>query len=268
MGLGGWIEVGRMDELGRLDSPVHRVHAQAKTVTTGLFVVAVMSFARDEVSALTPFFLYPLALMALGKIPPGYLVRKVLMAAPFAIAVGMFNPVFDRQPAFAIGALTVSGGWLSFASILLRFALTVSAAMVLVACTGMHRLCAGLERMGLPRILTVQLLFLYRYVFVVGAEGSRMVRSVELRASLTRALRFRVYGSLVGNLLLRSMARADRIYRAMLARGFDGEIRVLRPARFRLSDLAFVCGWAAFFAAARFWNLAGLLGSLLTKGVS
>lgn len=268
MGPGRWIEVGRMDELGQMDSPVHRVHAQAKTVTTGLFIVSVMSFSRYEVSALTPFFLYPLMLMSLGRIPPGYLFRKVLVAAPFAVAVGLFNPFVDRQPAVAIGTLAVSGGWLSFASILLRFALTVSTALALVACTGMHRLCAGLERMGLPRILAVQLLFLYRYLFVVGAEGSRMVRSVELRAALPRALRFRVYGSLVGNLLLRSMARADRIYRAMRARGFDGEIRVLRPARLRWADLFFVCGWATFFAAARFWNLAGLLGGLLTKGAS
>jgi len=268
MGFGTWSDVSRLDELGRQDTVVHRIDARAKTVTTVLFIVFVMSFPRYEVSALTPFFLYPLALLSLGQIPPGCLLKKVLVAAPFAVAVGIFNPFFDHTAGAAVGPFTVSGGWLSFASILVRFVLTVSAALALVACTGMQRLCAGLERLGLPRVLVVQLLFLYRYLFIVADEGARMLRSMELRAAARTPLRFRVYVSLVGHLLLRAMARADRVYRAMLARGFDGEVRVLRPTRLRWSDPAFVCGWAAFFVAARLWNLADCLGGLFVKGAS
>jgi cobalt/nickel transport system permease protein len=57
MSQGGWSDVGRMDELGRLDTPVHRVDARAKLVTTGLFIVAVMSVASFELAALTTFFI-------------------------------------------------------------------------------------------------------------------------------------------------------------------------------------------------------------------
>lgn len=268
MGLGQWIEVGRMDELGRLDTPVHRLDARAKAVTTIVFIVFVMSFPRYDVSALMPFFLYPFVLMALGRIPPGYIFRKILVAAPFALAIGIFNPLLDRQPAAAVGAFVISGGWLSFASIMLRFVLTVGAALALVACTGMNRLCAGLERLVLPRVFAVQLLFLYRYLFVVAAEGSRMLRSLELRSAGPRSLRLRTYGSLAGHLLLRSLARAERVYCAMAARGFDGEIRVLCPTALRWTDLAFVGGWTAFFAAARAWNLADGLGRMLAGGGS
>ena len=268
MSLGEWIEVGRMDELGRLDTPVHRIDARAKAVTTILFIVFVMSFSRYEVSALTPFFLYPLVLMSLGRIPAGFLLRKILVAAPVAIVIGMFNPFFDREPVAAIGSLAISGGWISFATIMLRFVLTVAAALVLVACTGMNRLCAGLERMGLPRVFAVQLLFLYRYLFVVVAEGARMLRSMEIRSAGAGTMGLRIYGSLVGHLLVRSMARADRIYRAMVARGFDGQIRILHESRLRWADAAFVCGWTAFFVVARMWNLAELLGRLFTGGAS
>lgn len=268
MGLEAWIEVSRMDELGRQDTPVHRLDARAKTFTTILFVVFVMSFSRYEVSALTPFFLYPVSLMFLGQIPPDCLFKKILVAAPFALAVGIFNPLFDHRTVALIGSVPVSGGWLSFASIMVRFVLTVGAALVLVGCTGMHRLCAGLERLGMPRVFAVQLLFLYRYLFIVADEGSRMLLCMELRSAGVRLLRFRVYASLVGHLLLRSMARADRVYRAMQARGFDGAIRVLHPTPLLWTDVAFVCGWTAFFAVARLWNLADLLGGLFTKGVS
>ena len=95
-----------------------------------------------------------------------------------------------------------------------------------------------------------------------------MLRSVELRAHGIRTLRLRVYGPLVGHLLLRSMDRAERVYRAMVMRGFDGEIRVLRRTAFRTGDWMFVGGCLCFFAAARYWNLADALGRLLIRIVS
>jgi cobalt/nickel transport system permease protein len=265
MGIAEWLEIGRLDELGRMDTPAHRLDARAKAVVTLAFIVVVMSFHRHEVSALTPFLLYPVALLAVGRIPALPILKKILIAAPFALAIGLFNPLMDRQPFVALGPVTVSGGWISFVSLMVRFVLTVGGALALVACTGLHRLGAGLGQLGVPRVFVVQLLFLYRYLFVVADEGGKMMRGVELRSDGKRTLSFRVYGSLIGNLLLRSMDRAERVYRAMVARGFDGEVRVLRRASFRWPDVGFVCGWLAFFAVARVWNLADSLGLLLTR---
>jgi cobalt/nickel transport system permease protein len=258
-----YLEVGRMDELGRMDSPIHRLDARAKLVTTAVFLVTVMSFPRYEVSALMPLFFYPAVLIARAGLPAGYLLRKVAVVAPFALMIGLFNPLLDRQPVAQLGSLTLSGGWVSLASILLRFVLTVIAALVLVSCTGIHRLGAGLEQLGLPRVLTVQILFLYRYFFVVGDEAMRMMRGVAMRSVGTRPLPWRVFGTLVGHLLLRAMDRANRVYRAMLARGFDGTVRVLHPTTCGWRDAAFVAGWTLFFVAARRWNLAEALGGLL-----
>jgi len=264
MSFGHYIEVGRMDDFGRMDSPIHRLDARVKALTTATFVVVVMSFPRYEVSALTPFFLYPVTLMAVGHIPPGCILRKLLVAAPFALAVGMFNPFLDRQTVATLGPHAISGGWMSFASITIRFTLTVSAALTLVACTGIHRLCAGLERLGLPQVFVVQLQLLYRYLFVIAEEGLRMVRAVEMRSMGRPTMRLRTYASLVGNLLLRAMDRAQRVYQAMASRGYDGHVRVMRPAVVQSRDLLFLAGWVAFFAAARYWNVARWLGSLLT----
>ncbi len=263
MGLADWIEIGRMDELGRLDTPVHRIDARAKAVVTVAFIGVVMSFPIYALSALTPFLLYPVFLLSLGGIPVRHILKKLLVAAPFALAVGLFNPLLDRRPVAFLGPFAVTGGWVSFASILFRFILTVGAALSLVACTGMYRLGAGLEKLGVPRMLVVQLLFLYRYLFVVAGEGAKMLRSAEIRSG-RRALRLAAYGSLLGHLLLRSLDRAERVYRAMVSRGFDGRIRLRRPHPFRWSDWTFAGGWLAFFLAARLWNLASALGRLFT----
>lgn len=266
MSFGHYIEAGRLDELGRLHSPIHRLDSRVKALTTGVFIVAVMSFPRYEIAALMPFFLFPFALMAAGAIPPGYIFRKILVAAPFALAVGLFNPLLDRQTMLTIGSHDISGGWLSFASIAVRFTLTVSAALILVACTGIHRLCAGLERMGLPRVFAVQLQLLYRYLFVITEEGLRMSRGVDMRLMGRRFMRFGAYVSLVGHLLLRTLDRAQRVYQAMVARGFDGQIRVLHPTVLQARDVAFLLLWSAFFVVARMWNLAHGMGRLLTGG--
>jgi cobalt/nickel transport system permease protein len=265
MGIAQWTEIGRMDELGRMDTPVHRVDARAKALVTLAFIAVVISFPLYTISALTPFLLFPVALIALGRIPARHILKQMLMAAPFALAVGIFNPLLDRQPFGTLGPFVVTGGWVSLVSIMLRFLLTVGAALALIACTGMNRLGEGLGRLGVPRVFVVQLLFLYRYLFVVAEEGGKMFRSVELRSERTHPLSLRTYGSLIGNLLLRSMERAERVYRAMVARGFDGEIRVLRRSSFRWTDIGFVCGWLAFFIIARVWNLADGMGLLLTR---
>jgi len=263
MRFGNWFEIGRMDELARQDTPVHRLDARAKLLATGAFIVALMSFSRYEISALMPFCLYPFVLISLGRIPFGFIFRKIIIAAPFAIIIGIFNPFFDRQPALVIGSFAISGGWLSFASIIIRFGLTAGAALALVACTGIYRLCAGLERMGLPRVFAVQLLFLYRYLFVIADEGSQMKRSLELRATGLMPVGLRVYGSLVGHLLLRAMARSERIYQAMVARGFDGEIKIAQKTSFQSADWTFLFGWIFFFTVARTWNISDWLGRML-----
>jgi cobalt/nickel transport system permease protein len=290
MGFGDYLEVGKMDELGRMDSPVHRLDARAKILTTVAFIVVVMSFGRYEVSALMVLFLYPFALAAAGNIPGGYLLKKVALAAPFALCVGMFNPVMDRAPMGMLGSHTIAAGWFSFASIMVRFSLTVSAGLILIACTGIHRLCEGLARLGVPRVFVVQLLFLYRYFFVIAEEGSRMLRGVEMRSVGNRRLGLATYGTLIGNLLLRSIDRSQRIYRAMVSRGFDGEVRagravvraglpvvraglpvirtgllagVLYHPTSSWKDVAYLGGWCLFFLLARHWNLAGEIGGHL-----
>lgn len=260
-----WADIGAMDDLSRMDTPVHRLDARAKTIATAAFIIVVTSFPKHEVSALTPLLLYPLTIMTMGRIPMGPICRKILLALPFALVVAIFNPFLDREPVGTIGPIVITGGWLSFASVILRCVLAVGAALVLIACTGMFRLCAGLEQMGIPRIFVLQLLFLYRYLAVLAGEGTRMVRSVETRSTRPGKLPLAIYGSLVGHLLLRAIDRAERIYQAMVSRGFDGIIRMPERPQFTYKDWAFTLGWLLFFAAARTFNIAEAAGRFVVE---
>ena len=257
-------DIGRMDALALGNSPLHRLDPRAKVITTLLFIVAVVSFDKYALSAIIPFFIYPVALISLGGLPYKYLLKKVLIVSPFAILIGIFNPLIDRETLFHIGSIGVSGGVVSFVSILLRFVLPVTAALILVSLTGFNAVCESLKKFGVPRPFIVQLLFFYRYLFVMTDEAERMVRARSLRALNSSTMGVRTFISLVGHLLLRTLDRAERIYRAMCCRGFDGHFYLIRSMKIRSPEIIFMSVWVPLFVLFRYTNVPLNLGTLIT----
>jgi len=260
----GLSTLDRLDRLARQDTVVHRVDPRAKVLATGVFIVCVVSFDRYEVLGLLPFVLFPVVLAAEGGVPFGFLGRLLLAVSPFALLVGAFNPLLDREIVAQLGGVEIAGGWVSYASILLRFVLTASAALVLTATTSFQGVCLALERLRVPDVLVTQLLLLYRYIFVLGDEALRMSRARSLRAVGRHGTGLHVYAQMLGQLLLRTFARAQRVYLAMKCRGFDGQVRVARRLHLRAADVAFVAGWSAAFVVFRLVDVAAVLGELVT----
>ena len=206
--------------------------------------------------------IFPVVMARLGNVELSGIGLKILLAMPFALMVGLFNPLFDTVPRLEVTGISVSGGWLSLVSILIRAALTVAAALILIAVLGIYRLCAGLDRLGVPRVLTTQLLVMYRYTAVLSGELGRMSLARELRSTSSRAMSLAVYGALLGHLLLRTLERAQRIHQAMLARG-GGPLPIRHAGAWQFRDTVFLLLVAGAFLLIRSTDLAGGLGRLL-----
>lgn len=260
----GLSTIDRLDRLARLDTPIHRVDPRAKVLTTLIFIVCVVSFGKYDVLGLLPYVLFPVVLATAGDVPLGFLGRLLLVVSPFALFVGVFNPLLDRQVVAEIGDVGISGGWVSYASIVLRFLLTTSAALVLTATTSFNGICLALQKLRVPEVFVTQLLLLFRYIFVLGDEARRLGQARRLRSFGRRGMGLRVYGQMLGQLLLRTVARAQRLHLAMKSRGFDGQIRMARQLHWRAADLVFVVGWSAAFIVCRFVDVTVLLGRLFT----
>ncbi len=258
-----YFDIGYMDTLAQADSVLHRLDPRIKLITTAVFILSVVSYDRYEVSALVPFFLYPMVLIISGGLPAGYILKKVLIASPFAVLVGIFNPLIDTEILLRVGPMVISGGWISFISILLKFVLTVTAVLSVVALTGFNAVCQALVKLGVPRFFALQLLFFYRYIFVLCDEAERMVRARSLRSFKSAAMGFSLFISFVGQLLLRTLERAERIYLAMRCRGFDGHIRMIKSMSIRRNDVIFVFAWLTIFIFLRYINVPLRLGGLL-----
>jgi cobalt/nickel transport system permease protein len=145
-------DLGTIDALGSLDSIIHRLAPQAKVLATLIFIVTVASFGRYEVSALLPCVFFSVVVTILGNIPALCVLKRIALALPFALVLGAFNPLLDRQILLQAGSLGISGSWISFVSMAPRVMLTVAAAVVLLATSGLDGVCLALERLGLPRL--------------------------------------------------------------------------------------------------------------------
>ncbi len=265
---GAIFDFKRLDQLATGETALHRLDPRAKVLVTLVFIIAVISFDKYELTALFPFTLYPAMMIARGNLPAGFLARKILIVIPFAMLVGLCNPLLDRAIMLQLGPLAISGGWISWASITMRAILTVSAALILVGLTSFTGICRALEQLGVPHAFVVQLLFLYRYIFVLTDETARSVRARELRSSGHRGQGVRTFATLIGHLLLRTWQRAERVHMAMLARGFAGHFHARHFSTFGSRELIFLLGWTLFFALIRLLNLSQLIGTLVTRIIS
>lgn len=244
-----------LDSLAARDTALTRRDARAKLLVTLLFLVLVQSCGRWQWAPLLLLAPFALALVLQSGLPARLLARALLLALPLVLMAAVPDPWLDRTPLALPGGAEIARGWVSLGCTALRLVLTVAATLALLAGTGLQPLCAALSSLGVPEVLTAQLLFLHRYACVLLEEAARMHTAWQLRAGPRARLAPRVWASLVGQWLLRTLARAGRIHQAMLARGYDGHLPLQHRGRWRVADTGFVAAWGAGMVAAR-WLVA------------
>ncbi|MFA5321402.1 MAG: cobalt ECF transporter T component CbiQ [Smithella sp.] len=258
-----YYNIGFIDQLSYKDTFVHRLDPRAKLIATLLFLFTVISFSKYEIAALLPFFVYPMLLMTVGEIPFMFILKKVVLVSPFAVFIGIFNPLLDSGQVLIFQGMTISAGWISFFSILLKFTLTVSTALLLIATTSFPNVCHALRQLGLPSLFVSQLSFLYRYIFVLMEETMRIVRARNMRSYGDRGKGIRIFVRIVGILFIRTIERAERIYFAMLSRGFQGDMPSLKRFHIKTGDIIFALSTAAFLYIFRFYPATHILGKFV-----
>jgi cobalt/nickel transport system permease protein len=239
-----------------------------------LFIVSVVSVPPGKVSALLPFILYPAVVAAAAGIPLRVLVSGIVPALPFIVFFGVSNLILMPEPILRLGAAVITRGTLFFCSLLIKTVLTVTAAVLLTASTPFTTLAACLTALRGLRVLGLQVILMMRYISVLLDEAVSMRTAYLLRGGSRKGrgaggIQFVHIGSFLGRLLVRSFDRGNRVYQAMVCRGFNGGYHqtISAPIKWTAHDIfyitAYITASVLFFAAARFCNLAVLLGRLV-----
>lgn len=224
-----------------LESPIHRLDPRVKLILALGFIA---------IATLLP----PGAWLAYGLLcgaawmveyVSGLGIRKVLrrsvLAVPFVMAA---LPVIFTAPGPTWWTFPLGSGWISvraeglvrFVSVLLKSWLSLQIALVLVGTTAFPDLLVAMRALGVPRFLVMTFGLMWRYLFLLVDEAMRMLQAREARSippqipgqrvGGTLIWRAQVTGRMVGTLFLRTLERGERIYIAMVARGYDGEVRM------------------------------------------
>lgn len=255
--------MNQLEQLTIGNSAIHRLHPMTKLLTTLVYVITVISFPSTNVSGLIPFLLYPVTLMALSDTPYPPLIGRMVVALPFALAGGISNILLMRDTAFQIGQLAISYGAISCTSILLKTLLTVMAVLILIATTSFVEISEQLAALRVPKIFCLQLIMTYRYITVLLDEAVTMFTAYILRSRDRRGIKMKDMGSFLGQLLLRSFDRAQRVYQAMKCRGFEGVYHGKKQSGLTLCGILYICILSIGMIALRLFNLSLFLGQIV-----
>lgn len=252
------------DDLANMDSFIHRLNPVVKLLTTVLYLIVVVSYDKYEISPLFMLLIYPMIVFLLSDIPLLPILKRLIFIEPFIIFIGILNPFLDNQT-ILIGGLMFSKGWLTLFSLIIKSGLTVTAALLLVATTGMDNIAIALRKLKVPSILVMQLLLTYRYITVLLDEVHNVLTAYSLRAPLHKGIKIKIWGSLAGQILLRTFDRASKIYVAMCLRGFSGEYKAKDNSKMKKADLIYLLIFCILFLLLRLINMPLLLEKLFSN---
>ena len=251
------------------DSVIHRLDPRVKVVVTVLFILSNVLVPDGAWLAFALAFAFVLLVTRLARLPWLFAVKRSFIVLPFVLAAVTILFTLPGTPIFSfnIGSwtLTISdAGLLRFSSIIVRSLLSLQMAILLTATTQFTDLIHALRHLRLPSVLVAVIAFMYRYLFVLNDEVLRLLRARDARSARpgggggggTLWWRAKVTGDMAGQLFLRSWERSDRVYNAMLARGYAGHLYTLNAHVMDQED------WLLFASAMVILLLVQIVGRL------
>ena len=147
--------------------------------------------------------------------------------------------------------MPVTAGIVSMLTLMIKGIYSVLASYLLIVTTPIENICHALRLLHIPAVIVTQILLAYRYVSLLLEEAGRMTQAYSLRAPKQKGVHFRVWGSLAGQLLLKSIDRAGEVYESMLLRGYQGEFPYAAKSHCRIRDFVYLAVWCAIFFGLR-----------------
>ena len=209
-------------------SPLHRARPQCKVAASLLFVLAVVATPREAVWAYGLYALLLAGLARVARVPLGLLARRLVIELPFLLFAVLLPVVGQGERVEVLGLpLATDGLWAAW-NILVKGTLGVTASLLVAATTPVPEVLRGLERLRLPRAFTSVAGFMVRYADVIADDLRRMRIARLSRGYDPRWIwQARAVAATAGALFIRSYERGERVYLAMVSRGYAGSMPVL-----------------------------------------
>lgn len=246
------MHINLSDQYIHRSSIVHRLDPRVKVLLVLLYIVCLGILPAGEWGGFTLHFSLLLIAIIFSKVESLDLFRRSLIVVPFllvAVSLIFTTPGVEWFQLPLLNWRITELGAIRFLSVIFRAWFAVQSAILLTMTTRIPDLFWSLSALKLPSLLVGTISFMYRYLFVLADEALRMMRARSARsprlANVPKPTLFwegRVTGSMVGSLFIRSLERSERVYSAMLSRGYDGRVLVLGGFKMGARDWLILLG--------------------------
>ena len=212
-------------------SRVHAFPPECKVAAQLLFVIVVVATPREALWAFAVYGLLIASVAAIAQLPARFVAARLLIEVPF-VAFALLLPFVAQGARVEVLGVAVSreglwGAW----NILAKGTIGVAASVIVASTTTLPELLRAFERLHMPRAFTSIASFMVRYLDVIADEMRRMRVARESRGHDPRWLwQARAVAASAGALFIRSFERGERVYLAMVSRGYTGQMPALRGA--------------------------------------
>lgn len=258
-------EINQINILQQRDQWVNNLHPLVKLFLAIIYLLFVVSLNKYSLSQIISFAIFPFIMYNLADLRAMDAFKRLRLILPIVMAVGIFNPIFDRQILLVIGGVKITGGIISMLTLMLKGVYAVLAAYALIATTSIEDICYALRLIKVPKIIVTVILLIYRYLFILVEEAGKIVAAYSLRAPSQKGFAYKTWGPLIGQWLLRSMDKAEEVYSSMCLRGYNGEFSYSAHSKLRFVEVLFLIGWIIIFAVLKYTNVVSMIGSLFVR---
>lgn len=256
-------EIHHMDMIAEREQWVNRLHPLVKLILTIIYIATVVSFQKYDVIGLLGMSIYLIAGFILAELSFKECLWRLRVVLPLVCMVGLANPFFDRIPV-QLGFIHINAGVISMFTLMMKGAFAVMASYLLIATTSIEKICYALRLIHVPKILVTQILLTYRYITVLLGEVNRITQAYSLRAPKQKGVHVKVWGSLTGQLLLRSIDRANDVFESMTLRGYQGEFRYVgETIHMQWQDILYLVIWLGIIFLFRIVPVIIVIGNLV-----
>jgi len=205
-------------------SVIHRTDPRFRVMAaTVLSIVIALS---SEFTALLFSIGISLGLIIVANLNIRKVAGRLAVVSGFLVLLWLVLPVTHQGTTrYTVGPLNVTHEGILLAAQITLKSLSILALLIsLIATMTVATLGSALNSLGVPGKFTQLLMVSYRYIFVIEQEYQRLMRAVRIRGFQpgTNLHTYRTYAYLAGMLFVRASMRAQRVYQAMLCRGFHG----------------------------------------------
>jgi cobalt/nickel transport system permease protein len=182
----------------------------------------------------------------MSRLPFGYVIKRSLVIMPFVLLIVFFVPFLKNGEliaSFNIGSwqITIFDSGLEIVrNVVIKALLSIITLVILTATTSINSLLKAMDKLRIPKIMVMLLSFMYRYIFILTDEVMRMKQARDSRSfGGSRMWQVKTIGQMIGTLFIRSYERGERVYAAMVSRGFNGQGTSLNNLALRQTDWFF-----------------------------